>query len=121
MGVSGGDTGLLGRNDWAETNTATQQTGKNTMKTTIKYIAPWLIAAAVGGAIGLAPVASAEPGSMPVPHAKVVANPVPSPGPAQTPFGSGEDPLVPSGADPYIPYVLGAPFKNPAGGVDLPS
>jgi hypothetical protein len=39
---------------------------ENTMKTTIKYIAPWLAAAAIGGAIGLAPVASAAPGSTPV-------------------------------------------------------
>jgi hypothetical protein len=30
------------------------------MKTTIKYIAPWLAAAAIGGAIALAPVASAS-------------------------------------------------------------
>ena len=30
------------------------------MKTTIKYIAPWLAAAAIGGAIALAPIASAD-------------------------------------------------------------
>ena len=30
------------------------------MKTTIKYIAPWLAAAAIGAAIALAPVASAD-------------------------------------------------------------
>ncbi|HEX7427108.1 MAG TPA: hypothetical protein VF328_09135 [Mycobacterium sp.] len=30
------------------------------MKTTIKHIAPWLAAAAIGGAIALAPVASAD-------------------------------------------------------------
>jgi hypothetical protein len=29
------------------------------MKTAIKYIAPWLAAAAIGGAIALAPIASA--------------------------------------------------------------
>ena len=29
-------------------------------KTTIKYIAPWLAAAAIGGAIALAPIASAD-------------------------------------------------------------
>ena len=34
------------------------------MKTTIKYIAPWLAAAAIGGAIALAPVASASPGPL---------------------------------------------------------
>ena len=31
------------------------------MKTGIKYAAPWLALAAVGGAIALAPIASAEP------------------------------------------------------------
>jgi hypothetical protein len=66
------------------------------MKTTIKYVAPWLAAAAISGAIALAPVASAN-----------------------------TDPLVPSGPDPHIPYVLGAPIspdgeQNPVGGVDLP-
>ena len=30
------------------------------MKTTIKYIAPWLAAAAIGAAIGVAPIASAD-------------------------------------------------------------
>jgi hypothetical protein len=51
------------------------------MTTMTKYIAPWLAAAAIAGAVGLAPVASAN-----------------------------TDPLVPSGADPDIPYVLGAPL-----------
>jgi hypothetical protein len=54
---------------------------ENIMKTTIKYIAPWLAAAAIAGAVGLAPVASAN-----------------------------TDPLVPPGADPDVPYVLGAPL-----------
>ena len=81
MGVSGGDTGLLGRNDWGIAKYGDPANRKNTMKTTIKYIAPWLAAAAIAGAIGLAPVASAN-----------------------------TDPLVPSGADPDIPYVLGAPL-----------
>jgi hypothetical protein len=53
----------------------------NTMKTMTKYIAPWLAAAAIAGAVGLAPVASAN-----------------------------TDPLVPSDADPHVPYVLGAPL-----------
>jgi hypothetical protein len=44
------------------------------MKTAIKYIAPWLAAAAIGGAIALAPIASA------------VTNP-----------------LVPYGIDPNVP------------------
>ena len=51
------------------------------MKTMTKYIAPWLAAAAIAGAVGLAPVASAN-----------------------------TDPLVPSEADPHVPYVLGAPL-----------
>jgi hypothetical protein len=88
----------------------TQQTGENTMKTTIKYIAPWLAAAAIGGAIGLAALAGAAPGSTPVLQTKVIANPASAPAPTQ--FVSGTDPLVPGndGADPYTPYVLGAPL-----------
>jgi hypothetical protein len=35
------------------------------MKATIKYIAPWLTAAAIGGAIALAPIASASPTGQP--------------------------------------------------------
>ncbi|MDT5092046.1 MAG: hypothetical protein QOH60_1409 [Mycobacterium sp.] len=70
------------------------------MKTTIKLLAPWLSAAAIGGAIALAPIASAAP-----------------------------DPLVPYGPDPQIPYHLGfynpnqsddSGTTNPAGGIDLP-
>ena len=44
------------------------------MKTTIKYIAPWLAAAAIGGAIGLAPIASAAPATTSSSHDKVVTN-----------------------------------------------
>src|SRR6476660_5428188 len=36
-----------------------QQTG-NTMKAPMRYAAPWLAAAAIGGAIALAPIASAD-------------------------------------------------------------
>ncbi|MCW2649678.1 MAG: hypothetical protein JWR32_654 [Mycobacterium sp.] len=92
------------------------------MKTTTKYIAPWLAAAAIGAALGLAPVASANPGPTPVAQANVATNAAPSPPPAPAPFESGTSPLVPGnvGADPYIPFALGAPYKNPAGGVDLP-
>ena len=91
------------------------------MKTTIKYIAPWLAAAAVGGAIGLAPVASADTGSAPVSQTKVIANSAGPATPAPTPFESGASPLVPTGTDPYIPFVLGTPrHEDPAGGVDLP-
>ena len=53
------------------------------MKTTIKYIAPWLAAAAIGGAIALAPIASAD-----------------------------TDPLVPYGTNPKTPYVLGYHESN---------
>jgi len=62
------------------------------MMTTIKYVAPWLAAAAMGGAIALAPIASAA--STPVPHS----------GPAAI---TDTDPLVPYGTDPHSPYVLG--------------
>jgi hypothetical protein len=60
------------------------------MKRTITYLAPLLAAAAISGAIGLAPAA--------------IADPPPSPAPAPVPFENGSDPLVPAstGADPYI-------------------
>jgi hypothetical protein len=81
------------------------------MKTTIKYIAPWLAAAAIGGAIGLAPTASAANVSSPVAQIKAAANPAPSPASTPTPFESGTNPVVPGnvGADPSTPY-LGAPL-----------
>jgi hypothetical protein len=53
------------------------------MKTTFKYAAPWLAAAAIGGAIALAPIASAD-----------------------------TDPAVPYGTDPHSPYVLGYHVSN---------
>jgi hypothetical protein len=53
------------------------------MKTTTKYVAAWLAAAAIGGAIALAPIASAD-----------------------------TDPLVPFGTDPHSPYVLGYHVSN---------
>ena len=80
------------------------------MKRTVKRIAPWLAATAIGGALVFAPVASAAPGHEP---------PSPSHG---TQSASGADPDVPFGATapgdevPYDPYI-----KNPGGGVDLPS
>jgi hypothetical protein len=46
------------------------------MKRTIKYVAPWLAAAAIGGAITLAPIASAD-----------------------------TNPLVPYGTNPTSPYA----------------
>jgi hypothetical protein len=88
-----------------------------TMKRTIKRAAPWLAAAAIGGALVFAPVANATgSGAKPGPHA------APSSPPEASLYGSGEDPLVPSGTwapgdiVPYDPYL-----KNPGGGVDLPS
>lgn len=84
------------------------------MKTTIKFLAPWLAAAALGGAIGLAPIASAA--TIPTPHT----------GPAASVGTAGTDPLVPFGTDPSVPYRLG--YINPNhdegnttnGEVDLP-
>ena len=67
------------------------------MKTTIKFIAPWLAAAAIGGAIGLAPVAAAA---------------TPAPSPAQPAFETGPNPLVPYGTNPQSPYVLGFHVSN---------
>jgi hypothetical protein len=59
----------------------------------IKYVAPWLAAAAIGGAVALAPIASA-------------ATP-PAPAPAASTGTAGTDPLVPFGTDPHSPYVFG--------------
>ncbi|MCW2623754.1 hypothetical protein [Mycobacterium sp.] len=53
------------------------------MKTTIKYAAPWLAAAAIGAAIALAPIASAD-----------------------------TNPAVPAGTNPHSPYVLGYHVSN---------
>ncbi len=53
------------------------------MKTPIKYIAPWLAAAAIGGAVALAPIASAAP-----------------------------DPAVPYGTEPTSPYIFGYHASN---------
>jgi len=56
------------------------------MKTTLKYVAPWLAAAAIGGAVALAPIASAATHPAPVSSA-------------------GTDPLVPYGTDPQVPSL----------------
>jgi hypothetical protein len=53
------------------------------MKRIIKHVAPWLAAAAVGGAIALAPIASAD-----------------------------TNPLVPYGPNPTSPYVPGYHVDN---------
>jgi hypothetical protein len=61
----------------------------------IKYVAPWLAAAAIGGAVALAPIASAA------------TAPTQQSGPAATVGSAGTDPLVPFGTDPQSPYVFG--------------
>ena len=63
------------------------------MKTTIKYLALWMAAAAIGGAVALAPIASAA-----TPQAPTASSSVGS---------AGTDPLVPFGTDPHSPYVFG--------------
>jgi hypothetical protein len=65
------------------------------MKAMIKYFAPSLAAAAVGGAIVLAPMASAATHVAPAPNAIAFSAP------------SDTDPLVPYGTDPHSPYVFG--------------
>jgi hypothetical protein len=70
------------------------------MKTTIKYLAPWLAAAAIGGAIALAPIAGAA--ATPERVTTTVTPHAPD---------TGTDPLVPYGTDPQVPYRLG--YVNP--------
>ena len=53
------------------------------MKPLLKYAAPWLTFAAIGGAIALAPIANAD-----------------------------TDPAVPYGTLPHSPYVLGYHVSN---------
>jgi hypothetical protein len=89
------------------------------MKSKITYVAPWLVAAAIGGAVGLAPVASAAIDPTPVPQSKVIAHHAPTPSSTPAPFETGPDPLVPYGTDPYIPFVLGEGYKSTSGGLDL--
>lgn len=67
------------------------------MKSMIKYVAPWLAAAAMGGAIVLAPIASAAT-SPTATHS--------------APASAGTDPLVPFGTDPQSPYVFGYHVSN---------
>jgi hypothetical protein len=66
----------------------------------IKYLAPSLAAAAIGGAIVLAPIASAA------------THVAPAPKPATSSASTGTDPLVPYGTDPHSPYVLGYHVSN---------
>ena len=64
------------------------------MKTTIKYVAPWLAAAAIGGAVALAPIASAA--THPA-HAATAA----------TASAPDTDPATPYGTDPESPAIFG--------------
>jgi hypothetical protein len=81
------------------------QTGRSSkqediMQALLKYVAPAVAAAAIGGAIVLAPIASAATHVAPAPHTAA------SPGaPTDT------DPLVPYGTEPVSPYRLG--YINP--------
>jgi hypothetical protein len=77
--------------------------------TTIKYVAPWLAAAAIGGAIALAPAASAD-----------IYSPAPPPAPSG---GANTSPLVPYGSNPYVPYGLGVyqGVYEDTSSLDLPS
>jgi hypothetical protein len=83
---------------------------ENTVRRTIKRVAPWLAAATIAGAVVFAPAASAAAGHV-----------APSPEHG-TPAVSGASPFVPFGTwapgddVPYDPYI-----KNPGGGVDLAS
>ena len=65
------------------------------MTNTIKYLAPWMAAAVIGGTVALAPAAGAA--TTPTPHS----------GPVATAGAPGTDPLVPYGPDPSSPYVFG--------------
>jgi hypothetical protein len=53
------------------------------MKSLTKCAAPWLALAAIGGAVALAPIASAD-----------------------------TDPMTPYGTDPHSPYILGFHVSN---------
>jgi len=75
------------------------------MKTTLRYLAPALAAAALGAAIVTAPAAVAEPASQ---H--------PTPTSAAAPTAPGED-----GSDPLVPTNTGAnPFVFVPQGDELP-
>src|SRR5262249_52349724 len=70
---------------------------ENIMKATIKYVAPWLAAAAIGAAVALAPVASAATHSAPAATATTQA-----PGAV-----TDTDPATPFGTDPESPAIFG--------------
>ena len=68
------------------------------MKTKITRVAPWLAAAAIGGAIALAPIASAA------------THPAPAPSAGASPSAvgrAGTDPSTPYGTNPVSPDIFG--------------
>jgi hypothetical protein len=68
------------------------------MKAKTTYVAPWLAAVAIGGAIALAPVATAA--TRPAPAPSTTASP--------TAVGKpGTDPSTPYGTDPLSPDIFG--------------
>jgi hypothetical protein len=68
------------------------------MKTKITHVAPWLAAAAIGGAIALAPIANAATHPAPAPSAGASPSAVGRP---------GTDPSTPYGTDPMSPNIFG--------------
>jgi hypothetical protein len=63
----------------------------------IKYVAPWLAAAAIGAAIALAPTASAATNPTPAAHATA----------RSAPAVTDSDPATPYGTDPESPAIFG--------------
>ena len=63
----------------------------------IKFVAPWLAAAAIGTAIALAPTASAATPPTPVTHATT----------RSAPAVTDTDPATPYGTDPESPAIFG--------------
>jgi hypothetical protein len=82
MGVSSDDIGLP-EGDYLGEPSEGKPVNKERVMASIKFIAPWLAAAAIGGALALAPIASAD-----------------------------TNPAVPFGTDPHSPYVLGYHVSN---------
>jgi hypothetical protein len=111
MAVSSADFDLLGRNACGTAESGHPAIKRNAMRAAIKYVAPWLAAAAFGTAVALSPAASAAPGHTPVTQTPSVHGSTGPSAPAQ-PFQTGEDPLVPTGVDPYVPAYpgMGRPF-----------
>lgn len=63
----------------------------------ISFVAPWLAAAAIGGAIALAPIASAATHATPAAPASTTSARV----------ATGTDPATPYGTDPESPAIFG--------------